>query len=215
MNTELAYDATFLENIMREDLTGKRNEYKRQFGEVIKKKRRRISLTQKDLALELGVENTTISRYEKGEIDIPASVLPIICEICKFDFNEYIHSMDEVRVSENLSRAFRHIWSIKGAYPPLEWGKEEYEIEYRKLHKELLEILNSTRYEEVLLYGKMLDIIKYSYIGGDDIKEVSSLIKEKLSKDLEDKRELIDIVVKFTAVKHGLDDFKKNEKEEL
>ena len=205
MNIKFACGATFLETIMREDFIRKKNEYKKQFGEVVKKKRKRVNITQKELASELGVKNTTISRYEKGETDMPASVLPIICDICRFDFNEYMYGMDALGISKGLGKSIRYVMSIKGAYPPLEWGKKEYEAEYNRLYNQLESILKTTDHKEILLYGKMLDMIKYSNVGSDDVDEIGIMIKRKLLQELRDKDELIDIVVKFEAVKHGLE----------
>lgn len=54
-------------------------------GQRIRKNRRSMHYTQTDVAMQLGVDHATISRYERGEIDIPVSALLKIAEICGFE----------------------------------------------------------------------------------------------------------------------------------
>ncbi|MBQ8041442.1 MAG: hypothetical protein IJ274_16510 [Lachnospiraceae bacterium] len=67
----------------------------------------------------------TISRYEKGELEIPASSLPLISAFCRFKFSDYMGEKDIFHVLELLTEidAYERGGS-KGAYPPREWDIE-------------------------------------------------------------------------------------------
>lgn len=66
----------------------------KRIGSVIRTKRKRAGISEKELAKELNVTKSTISRYENGEMEIPASVLPLICEICSFSMHDYAKAFD-------------------------------------------------------------------------------------------------------------------------
>lgn len=59
-------------------------------GKVISSKRKKHNITQKVLGNKIGVSATTIGRYEKGELDIPSSNLPLISKYCDFKLREYL-----------------------------------------------------------------------------------------------------------------------------
>ena len=91
------------EVIMKKDkkVEEKRKKYLAIFGEVIKKKRTCKSLEQRELGEAIGVSDTTISRYENGKVEIPASVLPLICEACDFKMRDFSSKIDEEIVIDN------------------------------------------------------------------------------------------------------------------
>lgn len=66
-----------------------RDQYKIATGNVIKKHRKKHNISQDQLAYFIGVNKSTISRYENGSMDIPASNLPLICKECSFSPSEY------------------------------------------------------------------------------------------------------------------------------
>lgn len=59
-------------------------------GKVISSKRKKHNITQKELGNKIGVSATTVGRYEKGELDIPSSNLPLISKYCDFKLREYL-----------------------------------------------------------------------------------------------------------------------------
>lgn len=73
-------------------------------GNVIKRNRLKKGITQKQLANYLGVKVSTISRYEKGLMEIPSSVLFCICEYLEFSPNEFIHGKRENKNSNENNR---------------------------------------------------------------------------------------------------------------
>ena len=54
----------------------------------IKELRKSLKLSQGELGLKLDVHQRTISRYEKDEINLPADVVPKLCELfdCTSDY---------------------------------------------------------------------------------------------------------------------------------
>lgn len=71
-----------------------KDEARQTIGKIIRIKRRRKNISQKELAEAIGVTKSSISRYEKALMEIPASVLPLICEKCEFPFSEFFKSTD-------------------------------------------------------------------------------------------------------------------------
>ena len=59
------------------------------FGEFLKKKRNRDSVSQEDLAEQLGVSRTEISHYENGKRDMPFSSFFVLGECFGFDMKDY------------------------------------------------------------------------------------------------------------------------------
>lgn len=53
-------------------------------------KTKKHHITQNGLGNKIGVSATTIGRYEKGEVDIPSSNLPLISKYCDFKLREYL-----------------------------------------------------------------------------------------------------------------------------
>lgn len=51
-------------------------------GKSIKRKRNRVGITQAQMAKMLGVERSSVAKYEAGVIDVPASILVMIYMIC-------------------------------------------------------------------------------------------------------------------------------------
>ena len=71
------------------NLIDKRKSILKQFGNVIKYNRLKRGFTQKQLADFIHVEVSTISRYEKGLMEIPASLLMCISEFLGFSPVEF------------------------------------------------------------------------------------------------------------------------------
>ncbi len=62
--------------------------FKRLVGEQLKLKRIKCGLSQVELAKAFPVDNTVISRYESGSLDIPLSHLSLFSTYCDFDVRE-------------------------------------------------------------------------------------------------------------------------------
>ncbi len=88
-----------------------REENLKKLGEGIQKARKRKNVSQEELGNQLGIDKSTISRYEDGSIEIPASILPITADILKTDLtalwgeNKGFTNDDAISVLEILSEA--------------------------------------------------------------------------------------------------------------
>lgn len=119
-------------------------EYNKHIGSVIKKNRKKKNIPQSDLAKMLKVNTSTVSRYERGQLDIPASCLEAISDEYNFTPLEYFHNKKNPyriieKIAENMSIDF-NAELLKQNLPPLE-------DEYIQTSKEVLEDL---RYLEAL-----------------------------------------------------------------
>lgn len=63
--------------------------YRKYIGYVIKTKRKKNHITQVQLAEELNINVSTVSRYERADVEIPASYLEKISKVCNFEPREY------------------------------------------------------------------------------------------------------------------------------
>ena len=72
------------------ELRKKRKTILENIGKVIRYNRLKKGITQKELAIFLDVKESTISRYEKGILEIPSSVLFCICDYLEFSLNEFL-----------------------------------------------------------------------------------------------------------------------------
>lgn len=73
-------------------------------GTIIETKRKKAGLSQTELAKQIGVTKSTISKYEHGKIDMPASVLPAISESCNFKLSDYIETEEKAYMAIEITR---------------------------------------------------------------------------------------------------------------
>ena len=89
-----------------------KNELKQDFlkstGNVIYKKRRYKNITQEELGKALGVSASTISRYEKGTLDIPVSNLPLISNYCDFKLRDYLIEWESIDIGSFIKDALTY-----------------------------------------------------------------------------------------------------------
>lgn len=89
-----------------------KNELKQDFlkstGNVIYKKRRYKNITQEELGKALGVSASTISRYEKGTLDIPISNLPLISNYCDFRLRDYLIEWESIDIESFIKDALTY-----------------------------------------------------------------------------------------------------------
>lgn len=73
-----------------------KNEMRKDFlvsvGSTIKNKREQKNITQEQLAVYLEVTKSTVSRYEKGAMDMPVSNLPLISHYCNFPISDFVRA---------------------------------------------------------------------------------------------------------------------------
>lgn len=86
----------------------KRQKIRTTLGQIIRRNRRIAKVTQEELAGVLGVTKGSISRYEKGTMELAASALPVISEVCGFTLKEYIKPLDADRAMERLEQMIEY-----------------------------------------------------------------------------------------------------------
>gem|GEM_PF-2335551 len=77
----------------------------RKIGKTIRKYRRKRGYTLDYLSPKINVSTATLSRYENGKIDITASTMARISEVCDFSIEEYTREP----YPESPSEMFRRI----------------------------------------------------------------------------------------------------------
>ena len=180
----------------------KRKLYREQYGNIIRKKRRKRNITQKELAAEIGVTDATISRYEKGELEMPASILPVISEFCKFNFRDYMEGFDLIRLSRRLDEIEMYGYTRKAAYPLPEWNEEYCRNERDLLIQELMLCLEKSDSRELLCLASLFDVLQSYKEAGmtESMGEVEKLVVSYAKKELSKIPELQELVFKITAL---------------
>lgn len=73
---------TTKENVMRNS---------KEIIDIIKNKRKELGISQRELAKLTGINNSTISRYEKYQREFPVNDLPIFCKALNLKINEVLN----------------------------------------------------------------------------------------------------------------------------
>ena len=186
----------------------KRRLYREQYGKVIKRKRTGKKITQMELAEKLGVTRTTVGRYEKGEMEMPASLLPLISETCNFRFSDYMEDFDLIRLSKRLDEIdMVGVYSRKAAYPMPEWDVDYCRSERGKLVEELKKCLDDSSSNELLCLTKMFDALQIYKENGmtDSMKELEVRIVEQAKEVIRNIPGLYELAFKITALTEVID----------
>lgn len=85
----------------------------KEFGAVIREKRKKANVSQEELADFLNVTKATISRYESGTIEIPATSLILISSYCNFEFEEYGKRTEARKAVETLAKMSKYSYKNK------------------------------------------------------------------------------------------------------
>ena len=132
--------------------------YCKQYGKLIKSKRRVKNISQDELAKQIEVSRATVSRYESGAVDIPASLLPVISELCGFKFREYVAEKEPILLSKKTVDALWHAFIHKGAHLSASWSLERYKKEQEKLISEVKTLMECfDKKEEFFCYLQMME----------------------------------------------------------
>lgn len=130
-----------------------RDRYLAYVGSVIKKNRTKRNLTQKELGQFLEVKNSTVSRYETGDIEIPVSSLPLISSYCGFPMVDFLVTPDDEMYINTLEKIIEY-----QAVPDKNGKPFTLEDKDRECVKEFLAEDDSAVYRSVL--GSMQPNIK-------------------------------------------------------
>ena len=90
------------------------DEIKNNISQNILKHRKRLNLSQKELAKELGIKNlTTISSWERGANLPNIETILKLCEFFKIDINEMYGTKEIISFGESVNRFERFIEYLK------------------------------------------------------------------------------------------------------
>lgn len=181
----------------------KRKLYREQFGSVVKRKRENRNITQKELADEIGVTRTTVGRYEKGELEMPASILPVISVVCRFRFSDYMEEFDLVLLSKRLDEIDMYGgYSRKAAYPLPEWDVEYCRKERERLIEVLKNKLEMSGSNELVCLAKMFDVLQIykEHEMTDSMKELEVRIVEQAQREMKKHPGLYELTFQITAL---------------
>ena len=186
----------------------KRKLYREQYGNVIRKKRKRRNMTQKELAEEIGVTDATISRYEKGELEMPASLLPLVSEVCSFRFSDYMENFDLILLSKRLDEIDVYGgYTRKASYPLPEWDVEYCRREREQLMEELKECLARSNSSELVCLAKIFDSLQVYKESGmsDSMKELEVNVVKLAKEEIGKFPGIYELVFKITALTEVID----------
>lgn len=85
---------------------------KLQLGEILKKLRRHMDITQDELAEALDVSSQSVSRWEKGICYPDMELLPAIANYFEVTV-DYLLGMDKIRSEEEISRIFTQVFEYE------------------------------------------------------------------------------------------------------
>lgn len=97
------------EIMKKEEKESVREEFRRDIGNTICKKRMQKNISQKELGDFLSMDRTSISRYENGEQEISASLLPLISIYCDFSMKEYFNETFDEKICEKFRNIVREM----------------------------------------------------------------------------------------------------------
>lgn len=151
-------------------------ENRKHIGSVIKKNRKFHNIRQMALAEELGVTAATISRYESGEIDIPASSLEPISKKCKFNPKEYFHKDNPYELLESIAKGF--YCTIIKEEPIMSYPKEiEVDTETLEALQDLDTIITASKRNPLLGNAITIDEDLVIEIINNDSRQTNHLLK--------------------------------------
>lgn len=173
----------------------KRKKYLAIYGEVIRTKRTRRNLEQRELGEAIGVSDTTISRYENGKIEIPASALPLICEVCDFKMREFSNKIDQEIISDNTEEIINNA------------KKSRFYKETKRNDNRIFESARALSMEEKNNMWEYVSWIIENFADTDDDKnELSYIMLDLMTQDKEtSKRQMLRLYEYYRLLKNKKD----------
>lgn len=87
-----------------------RTKFRQEIGGRMRIMRKKAGLSEEEVGMCINVGKSTISRYEKGQLSIPAETLPVIAARCNQSPNRFFQSeesiMEDCRILLNTMRDF-------------------------------------------------------------------------------------------------------------
>jgi len=107
----------------------------------IKQNRKKLKLTQAELAIKLGVSLKTVSNYENGEV-IPETKLALLHAIFKIDSNNTLNEpLEEYEINGIELKVKQTLALIKEHKKIIELSKEKKKFDKIEFHSKIIELL--------------------------------------------------------------------------
>jgi transcriptional regulator with XRE-family HTH domain len=107
----------------------------------IKQNRKKLKLTQAELAIKLGVSLKTVSNYENGEV-IPETKLALLRAIFKIDSNNTLNEpLEEYEINGIELKVKQTLALIKEHKKIIELSKEKKKFDKIEFHSKIIELL--------------------------------------------------------------------------
>ena len=123
------------------------SEFLIKLGKRLEEKRKKRSLSQKELAECLSIDRSTLSKYESGDRDMQVSMLPLFSTYCKFPIYELFPKDDSQAILDTFSTAVTITVNRKKRRERLEQQKAAKSTILKKLGK-----------SEKILKGQIYDV---------------------------------------------------------
>lgn len=88
-----------------EQQNGLISDFLKNLGKRLTLKRKQRSLTQKDMAYCLSIDQTTLSKYETGDRDMQVSLLPLFSTYCNFPLYELFPKDESKAILDTFAKA--------------------------------------------------------------------------------------------------------------
>jgi len=121
------------------------SDFRVNLGTRLKGKREKVNLSQKDLADCLDINQSTLSKYESGDRDMSASMLPLFSTYCKFPMYELFPRDVSKYILDTFSTAVNITVERKKRQINLQKRKESFLMEQKQAGEE--RILKAQVYE--------------------------------------------------------------------
>lgn len=152
------------------------DENKKYIASIIKYYRKKKNITQEKLSEILGINRSSVSRYEDGIIEVPASNLEIISDACDFNPIYYFHKKKNPyetleKIAYNLGVEYNYEF-IKSNKPnddffedsiPEETYENLYHMEWLSKHTKDLKLMNKCM--DLVINDLMIAVNKTNNLG--------------------------------------------------
>lgn len=158
------------------------NIFLKHVGSVIRNGRENKHMTQQEFSDVMSVDPSTISRYETGAVDIPASVMAYASYVCGFSLEKYT----KTPLNKSLNKMFEELVRFGSTKPVLsKRDRKQIELDYEIIH------LQARRKTE-----KELDIISHDYMIDDKylIEYEDKFERYIQDEDNADKRQMLEYI---------------------
>ncbi len=119
-------------------------------GNVIKRKRVKKNISQKELGAFLGLDKSIISRYEQGKVDMPVSNLLFISTYCEFPLTDYVYDEKVKMAVVNFELLLKCSQEEQADQEGVLAGlKEKLPAEYREMADNLADYLQEEGAEKI------------------------------------------------------------------